>query len=48
MLVLSHSEFEFVICLFFWISESMRKIIKKFENYSQPAKLVGKPDQLVH
>ena len=41
-------EVGFVLCLFFWISDSLRKVLKNFEILSQPAELVGKPDQPVH
>ena len=33
---------------FFWISETMRKVLKNFENSSQSAEPVGKPDHPVH
>ena len=39
---------EFVLRLFFWISDSLRKVLTNFKSLSQPAKLVGKPDQPVH
>ena len=48
MSVLSHSKLELCFVYFFWISDSMRKILKNFENCSQPNELVGKPDQPVH
>ena len=38
---------EIVLRLFCWISDSLRRIIKTFENCSQPVELVGKPDQPV-
>ena len=38
----------FVLRLFFWISDSLRKVLKNFETLSQPAQLVGKPDQPIH
>ena len=38
----------FLLDLFFWIPESQRKVLKKFESLSQPAELVGKPDKPVH
>ena len=38
----------FVLCLFCWILDSLRKVLTNFESLSQPAKLVGKPDQPVH
>ena len=43
MSVLNHSELELYYVCFFWIPDSMRKIMKIFENYSQLAELVGKP-----
>ena len=45
MLVLSHSESK--LCSFYFV-DYVRKIMTKFENYSQPDEPVGKPDQLVH
>ena len=48
MLVLSHSESDFLLCFFFWIPDSLRKGLKNFESLSQPVELVGKPDQPVH
>ena len=33
---------------FFWIFDSMRKILTNFENCSQPDEPVGKQDQLIH
>ena len=36
------------LCLFFWISDSIRKVLKFFENFSQPEEPVEKPDQHVH
>ena len=39
---------EFVLRLFFWITESLRKVLTNFESLSQPDELVGKPDQRVH
>ena len=38
----------FVLRLFFWISDSLRKVLKIFESLSQPYGLVGKPNQSVH
>ena len=38
----------FLLDLFFWIPDSQRKVLKKFESLSQPAELVGRPDHLVH
>ena len=37
-----------VLGLFFWIPNSHRKALKNFESLSQPAELVGKPDQPFH
>ena len=48
MLVLSQSELELYYVFFFWILDSMRKYLKIFENFSQPAEPIGKPDQPVH
>ena len=38
----------FVLRLFFWIPDSLRKVLTNFESLSQPDELVGKPDQPVH
>ena len=38
----------FVLHLFFWIPDSLRKVLTNFESLSQQDELVGKPDQLVH
>ena len=38
----------FVLHLFFWILESLRKVLKNFESLSQPAELVGKQNQLIY
>ena len=38
----------FVLRLFFWIPNSLRKVLTNFERLSQPAELVGKQDQPVH
>ena len=38
----------FVLCLFCWILDSLRKVLKNFESVSQPDELVGKPDHPVH
>ena len=48
MSVLSHSESKLYSVSFFKIPDYVRKVLKNFENYSQPAELVGKPDQPVH
>ena len=48
MSILSHSESELYSVCFFWIPDSVRKIIINFENCSQPAIPVGKPDQPVY
>ena len=37
-----------VLCFFFSILDSLRKIFKNFENYSQLSELVGKPDLPFH
>ena len=37
-----------VLCLFFWIPDFLRKVLKFFEIFSQLDRLVGKPNQLVH
>ena len=37
-----------VLCLSFWIPNFITMVIKKFEIFSQPSGLVGKPNQLVH
>ena len=42
--VLSHSESVFYSVYFFWISDSLRKVLKNFESLSQPDELVRKPD----
>ena len=34
--------------LFFWIPDSMGKVLKNFENFSQPDEPVGNPDQQIH
>ena len=38
----------FVLRLFFWIPNSLRKVLTNFEILSQPSELFGKPDQPVH
>ena len=38
----------FVLRLFFWITDSLRKVLKNFESLSQLDELVGKPDRSVH
>ena len=48
VLVLSHSELGFILSLFCWIHESLRKVLENFKSLSQPVELVGKPDQPVH
>ena len=40
--------FRIVLRLFFWIPDSMIKIMKNFENFSQSDEPVGKPNQPVH
>ena len=37
-----------VLRLFCWIPNSMWRILKNFENFSQPVEPVGKSNQLVH
>ena len=45
----SHSfRVELALCLFFWILDSVRKVLKNFENFSQPVGPIGKSDQPVH
>ena len=39
---------KFVLHLFFWIPDSLRKVLKNFESLSKPADLVGKPNQPVY
>ena len=46
--VLSHSELVFYLVCFFWIPESLRKVLINFKSLSQSAELVGKPDQQIH
>ena len=46
--VISHSESEWYSIFFCWILDSVRNILKHFENFSQPDEPVGKPDQQVH
>ena len=41
MSVLSHSKSELYSIYFFWIPDSVRKILKNFENFSQTAESVG-------
>ena len=48
MSVLSHSESDLYSVCFFWIPDSLRKVLTNFESLSQSAELVGKPDQPVH
>ena len=38
----------FVVCLFFWIPNSLIKVMTNFESLSKSDKLVGKLDQPVH
>ena len=47
MSVLSNSELE-LYSVYFVRFPTLRNILKIFENFSQPAELVGEPDQLVH
>ena len=44
---LSHSESE-LHSIFCWIPDSVRKVMKNFEIFSQPARPVRKPNQPVH
>ena len=46
--VLSHSELDLYSVYFFWILDSLRKVLKNFKSLSQPAEVVGKPNQPVH
>ena len=39
---------EFVLRLFFWIPDYLRKVLKNFESLSQLTGLVGKPNQPIH
>ena len=39
---------EFVLHLFFWIPDSLRKVLTNFESLSQLVQLIGKPDHPVH
>ena len=45
--ILSHSESELYSVCFFWITNSVRKILKNFESCSRSDELVGKPDYSV-
>ena len=45
MSVLSHLELDLYSICFFWIPDSLIKVLKKFESLSQPVELVKKPDQ---
>ena len=36
------------LCLFFWIYDYVRNVLENFENFSQPAVSVRKPDLSVH
>ena len=47
MSVLSHSESD-LFSVFFWIPDSLKKVLTNLESLSQPDELVGKPDQPVH
>ena len=42
--VLSHLELVFYLIYFFWIFDSLRKVLTNFESLSQPVVLVGKQD----
>ena len=48
MSVLSHSESNLYSIYFFWIPDSLRKVLTNFEILSQSVELIGKPDHLVH
>ena len=48
MSILSHSESDLYSVSFFWILESLKKVLTNSESLSQPSELVLKPDQLVH
>ena len=48
MSVLSQFGVDFLLDLFCWIPDSLRKVLKNFESLSQLAELVGKPNQSVH
>ena len=37
-----------VLCLSCWIPYFLRKVLKFFKIFSQPARLVGKPNEPVH
>ena len=45
---LGHLKSELHSVYFFWIPGSVRKVIKNFENFSQPVEPVGKPNHLIH
>ena len=45
MSALSHSESYLWSICFFWIPDSLRKVLKNFESLSQPTEMVGKPNQ---
>ena len=47
MSVLNHSESD-LYSVFFWIPDSLRKVLKIFEILSQLYELVGNPDRPVH
>ena len=38
----------FLLCLFFWILDALRKVLTNFDSLSQSDELVGKPDRSVH
>ena len=46
--VLTHSELESYIIVFFWVSYSVRNVKTKFDIFSQSARPIRKPNQLVH
>ena len=45
--VLSHSVSELYTVCFFWFPYYVRNVLKKFQNCSQPDRLVGERDQPV-
>ena len=46
--ILFHSDLELHSVFFFWIPESLRKVLKFFEIFSQPCGPFGKLNQSVH
>ena len=41
-------EVRITLCLSFWIPDSMRKVLKNFQIFSQPSRPVGKLNHPVH